>query len=399
MPVDVALRRLLARLTVTGVERVVLSAAAGRVLAEDVVSVRRVPGCDNSAMDGYAVRYADCGDAGGYKGVTLPVLGEARAGSPLAVLEPGAVMVITTGAPIPLGADAVVPVEDTERHGASVVIRAAVARGAHVRTAGGDVEAGTVMVAAGQRLRAVDIAACATAGAATVPVHRRPAVAILGGGDELVAPGVDPAPYQVTDSNGPMLAAAVLEAGGEPHMLGVMADERAAVREHLLAAAGCDLVVSSAGVSVGPHDHVRAAVEELGSVDVWRIAVRPGRPLLLGEVGGTPFMGLPGNPVSSAVTFELFGRPALLAMQGATRVRRRRIAVRLGQDVESPRGLESYLRVRLEDGDDGIPVAWLSGNQGSSMLQSLAAADALLAVGADVEHVAAESILPALELT
>jgi molybdopterin molybdotransferase len=399
MPVDVALRRLLARLTVTEVEHVGLLEALGRVLATDVVSLRRVPGCDNSAMDGYAVRRADCAAATEQHAVTLPVLGEARAGVQPAILEAGTAMAITTGAPVPLGADAIVPVEDTERRDGHVLIRAAAAPGAHVRAAGGDVEPGTVMVPAGQRLRPVDLAACATAGAGTVPVRRRPRVAILGGGDELVAPGVDPAPHQVTDSNSSMLSATVVEAGGVPLLLGVMTDERDSVRSHLLVAAECDLVVSSAGVSVGAHDHVRSVVEELGSVDVWRIAVRPGRPLLLGEVRGTPVMGLPGNPVSSAVTFELFGRPAILAMQGASRVRRRRIAVRLGEEVQSPAGLESYLRVRLEDADDGIPMAWLSGNQGSSMVRSLAAADALLAVAADREHVAAGSVLPALELT
>jgi molybdopterin molybdotransferase len=178
-----------------------------------------------------------------------------------------------------------------------------------------------------------------------------------------------------------------------------MADDRSAVRHSLRMAADCDLILSSAGVSVGPHDHVRSVVEELGSVDAWRIAMRPGKPLLVGTVLGAPLLGLPGNPVSSAVTFELFGRPAILSLQAATSIHRRRIAVRLGETVSTPRILETYLRVRLEDASDGIPVARLSGNQGSAMLRSLSDADALLMVPIGVGEATAGSLLTGIALT
>jgi molybdopterin molybdotransferase len=399
LPVAGALQRLLARLTLTAVESAPLRDARGRVLAEDVISNRQLPGCDNSAMDGFAVRAADCAGAAADAPVTLRSEGESRAGAPAGDHAPGTATPITTGAPLPRGADAVVRVEDTRMRDARVDILVAVATGTDVRRAGGDVRPGMVMVPAGRRLRPVDIAACAAVGAVFVPVRRRPRIAVVGGGDELVAPEVEPAAHQVADSNSAMLATAVAEAGGDPVPFGVMADERAEVRRRLLAAAGCDLIVSSAGVSVGEHDHVHAVVEELGVVDVRRIAMRPGKPLLIGSVRGTPLLGLPGNPVSSAVTFELFGRPAILAMQGASRIERRRIAVRLGEAVSTPRTLETYLRVRLEDAGGGIPVARLSGDQGSSMMRSLSDADALLVVPVGVGDAAVGTSLTAIELT
>lgn len=399
LPVQVALQRLLALLTVTEVEMVPLDQACGRILAADVTSTRHLPGCDNSAMDGFAVRAADCAGAAASSPVTLPVSGEARTGVAAADLAAGTAMSITTGAPIPRNADAVVRVEDTRPRGDSVEILVAVTAGTAVRGAGVDVRPGMVMVPAGRRVRPIDIAACAAVGAHSLAVHRRPRVAILGGGDELVAPDVDPAPHQVADSNSPMLAAAVAEAGGEPVAFGVMADDRSAVRHHLHVAAGCDLVLTSAGVSLGPHDHVRSVVEELGSVDAWQIAMRPGKPLLIGTVLGTPLLGLPGNPVSSAVTFELFGRPAILSLQSATRIHRQRIAVRLGEAVSTPRMLETYLRVRLDDATDGIPVARLSGNQGSAMLRSLSDADALLMVPVGVGEAPEGSVWTGIALT
>jgi molybdopterin molybdotransferase len=399
LPVETALQRLLAGLRPLGIEQAALERARGRVLARDVVSERQLPGCDNSAMDGYAVVAADTLAAVPGSAVVLPLRGEARAGAAIAELAPGTCMAIMTGAPIPRGADAVVRIEDTADRGDSVEIRVAATPGTFVRRAGEDVRPGMVMVPAGRRLRPVDLAACAGVGAVELTVHLRPRVAILGGGDEVVPAAVEPEPHQVADTNSTMLAAAVAEAGGEPVVLGIMADDPGAIRGHLRAAAECDLIISSAGVSVGAHDHVRDIVAELGGVDVWRIAMRPGKPLLLGDVAGTPFLGLPGNPVSSSVTFELFGRPAILTLQGATRVRRRRIAVRLGEEVSTPVGLETYVRVRLDDAEDGIAVAWLSGNQGSSMLRSLSEADALVMVPAEIGDCPAGMQLSALELT
>jgi molybdopterin molybdotransferase len=195
-----------------------------------------------------------------------------------------------------------------------------------------------------------------------------------------------------------MLAAAVREAGGEVVDLGIAGDTLEAVREHLTAATTCDLIITTGGVSVGRHDHVRQVVADLGAVAVWRLAMRPGKPLLIGNVGDVPMVGLPGNPASTAVTFEVFGRPALLALQGASRVHRRRVALRVGQDIETPVDLETYLRVRLAEASDGIPVATLSGEQRSSMLRSLTDAEALLVLPVGMGRAPAGTLLTGLEL-
>ncbi|MFN2451665.1 MAG: gephyrin-like molybdotransferase Glp [Candidatus Dormibacteria bacterium] len=378
-------------------ERVDLSHAAGRVLARSVVSERHLPGVDNSAMDGFAVRSADCVSPGDAE-ARLRVDGEARAGDAVTDHLPGTAMRIMTGAPLPRGADSVVPWEDTDEVGGAISIRVTVRSGAHVRRCGEDISPGMTVVEAGRRLRPIDVAACAAVGAAALEVRRRPRVAIVSGGDELVAPEVVPEPHQVVDSNAVMLAAAVEEAGGEAVRFGVVADDPDALRERFIAAAACDLIVSSAGVSVGAHDHVRGIVEELGSITAWRVAMRPGKPLLVGAVCGTPLLGLPGNPVSSAVTFELFGRPAILALQGATSVHRGRIAVRLAEAVRAPEHLETYLRARLVESVDGIPTAELSGGQGSHMLRSLADADVLVCVPQGAGSCAAGTVLRALML-
>jgi molybdopterin molybdotransferase len=255
------------------------------------------------------------------------------------------------------------------------------------------------MLPPGRRLRPVDIAAAAAVGGASLWVRRRPRVALLSGGDELVQVGGVPAPHQVTNSNAAMLGAAVREAGGEVVDLGIVEDHPDALRTRLTAASGCELILSSGGVSVGRHDYVRQVVAEVGTVEVWRIAMRPGKPLLIGRVGDTPLLGLPGNPASAAVTFELFGRPALLALQGATVVHRRRVALRVGEDLDTPEGLETYVRVRLQEAGDGIPIATLSGGQRSSMLRSLTDADALLVVPAGMSRAPAGTLLTGFDLS
>ncbi len=384
---------------VTEEEQVPLGEAGGRVLARAVTAAWPIPGCDNSAMDGYAVRAADCGGASQAEPLRLAVSGEARTGAPLRRLPAGTAMAIATGGPIPDGADSVIPVEETREDGPDRVLILAVPRaGDHVRRAGGDAPAGTALVPPGRRLRPVDLAACAAAGAASVWVRRRPRVALLSGGDELVPLGATPAPHQVTDSNSVMLAASVRAAGGEVVPLGIAGDSPDEVRRRLAGTAGCDLVLTSAGVSVGRHDHVREVVSELGRVEAWRIAMRPGKPLLIGTLGEIPLLGLPGNPASSAVTFELFGRTAILALQGCSRPDRLRVAVRAGETMDAPAHLETYLRVHLADGEDGVPVATLSGAQTSSMLHSLAGADALLIVPAGMGRVERGRLLAAMVL-
>lgn len=395
---DRLLRLVVARHTAG--ELIPLAEARGRVLARDVVTRWAVPGCDNSAMDGYALLAADCRGATAATPVRLMVSGEARTGAPVASLRPGTAMAIATGGPIPEGADSIVPVEESRPDGdRAVLVLASPGPGNHVRRAGGDAQPGSVMVPAGRWLRPIDLAACAAAGAGSVWVHRRPRVALLSGGDELVPVGVPPAPHQVTDSNALMIAASISAAGGEVVNLGIAGDSLEAVRERLAAASGCELVITSAGVSVGRHDHVRAVVSELGRIEAWRLAMRPGKPLLIGVLGDVPMLGLPGNPASAAVTFELFGRTAILALQGAAETGRRRIAVRAGEAMETPTGLETYLRVHLGEGEDGIPVATQSGDQTSSMLRGLADAQALLVVPIGTSRVEPGTLLTALELT
>ena len=401
MPVTVAQERLLSLVTqrATAEELVPLDWARGRVLSRPVTARWALPGCDNSEMDGFAVRADDCATASPTTPVPLPVAGDARAGAVIGTLARGTVVAVATGAPVPLGADAVVPIEDTRQDGeGSVLFLAAPRLGQHVRHAGEDLESGKVMLPPGRRLRPVDIAACAAVGGSSVWVRRRPRVAVLSGGDELVPVGAVPAPHQVTDSNAAMLSAAVAEAGGEVIALGIVGDSPDALREWLHGASGCDLIITSGGVSVGRYDYVGQVVGELGSIEAWRLAMRPGKPLLIGRVGDVPMLGLPGNPVSAAVTFELFGRPALLALQGASQVHRRHVALRVGEDLETRADLETYLRVRLTDASDGIPVATLSGGQRSSMLRSLTDAEALLIVPVGMSRAPAGTLLTGLEL-
>jgi molybdopterin molybdotransferase len=393
-----AQRRLIDGIVALPPEEVGLEAAAGRILADTVTSAWELPGFDNSAMDGYAVRAADVAAATPKAPVALPVSGESRAGGTPPALRNGAAIRIMTGAPLPDGADAVVRQEDTQRHGDSVMIELAVATGANVRRRGGDMPAGTPVLIAGRALSSVDVGIAAALGRARLLVHRQPTVAVFASGDELVPAGSPRGPSEVTDSNSPMLAAAVREAGGIPRFLGVASDTPESVRALLDAAAGCDVIVSTAGVSVGDHDHVREVVAELGEIDTWRIAMRPGKPMLIGHVLGSIFLGLPGNPVSSVVTFELFARPAIRALQGEAEPHRRRISVRLAETMAKPTGLETYTRALLRPGDDGMPVASSAGDQGSSMLGSLAAADCLLVLAAEPASVPAGTVVEAIPL-
>ncbi|MGP8160247.1 MAG: gephyrin-like molybdotransferase Glp [Candidatus Dormibacteria bacterium] len=401
MPVTVAHERLLALVSphATAEELVPLNQALGRVSSRPVIARWAVPGCDNSEMDGFAVHADDCASASPATPVRLPVGGDARAGTVIGRLAPATVVAVATGAAVPLGADAIVPVEDTRQDDKSTVLVLAAPRpGQYVRHAGEDLESGEAMLPPGRRLRPVDIAACAAAGGSSVWVRRRPRIAVLSGGDELVPVGTVPAPHQVTDSNAAMLAAAIAEAGGEVIALGIVGDSPDALRERLHGASGCDLIITSGGVSVGRYDYVGQVVGELGAIEAWRLAMRPGKPLLIGRIGEVPLLGLPGNPASAAVTFELFGRPALLTLQGATKVHRTRVALRVGEDLETPAHLETYLRVRLTDAGDGIPVATLSGPQRSSMLRSLTDAQALLIVPVGMARAPAGSLLTGLEI-
>jgi molybdopterin molybdotransferase len=396
-----AQRRILDAIGRLRTERVPLNEALGRVLAEPVVSRRTLPPFDNSGMDGYAVRHRDTAGATEQSPMTLEVTGESRAGMPPGrALRAGTAMRIMTGAPVPDGADAVVRYEDTDSGRDRVQIRVSVDYGTNIRRAGEDMNPGDAILAPGRRLRPADLAACAALGNAWLEVRRRPRVAVVSTGDELVEADVEPGPGQIVDSNAVAIAAAVREAGGEPVRIGIARDTVVDLRRALADASRSDLVISSAGVSMGDHDHVRDVVDAMGRMDFWRVAMRPGKPLAVGEVSGVPFIGLPGNPVSSQVTFELFARPAILHLQGATEVHRRRAAARALESMDKPEGLETFHRGILDPPRPGdLPGVRLTGPQGSGIMRSLVLADCLIALPAPGTRIDAGTIVEVIPLS
>ena len=374
LTLDEAYGRLLARARPAPSETIALSDAVGRVLADPKVTAAvDVPPFANSAMDGFAVRASDT------PGV-LRVAGEVLAGAAeLPVVEPGTAVRIMTGAPLPPGADAIVPIEEAGEDDDSVSIPAPSPSGRHVRPAAHDTRAGDEICLPGA-LTPAKVAVLASLGIGRVAVRRRPIVAILSTGDELVGAGEPLAPGQIHDANTVALAAAVTEAGGAPLVLPRVRDEEAAIERALAdAARRADLVVASGGVSVGQRDYVRTVLERKGSLDFWRIAVQPGKPLAVGELGGTTVIGLPGNPVSALVTFELFVRPfirSMLELAGDGRLHVRATAeTRMAKDVAR----RAFLRVIVWN-EDGEFHARAAGGQASSQLRPLADANALLIV-------------------
>jgi molybdopterin molybdotransferase len=371
LSLEEAKARLLAHARPTREEHVALADAAGRVLADPrIVAAVDVPPFPNSSMDGFALRAADA------PGV-LRVAGEIAAGAgSLQSVEGGTAVRIMTGAPLPPGADSVVPIEDVAESDGVVSVPSPVTPGAFVRLAAHDTRAGDVVLLAGP-LSPARLAVLASLGIGEVAVRRRPIVAILSTGDELVAPGDPLRPGQIHDANGPSLAAAVIEAGGEPRRLERVGDDPEAIERTLGAAASsADLIVTSGGVSVGRHDHVRTVLERRGALDFWRIAVQPGKPLAVGELEGTTIIGLPGNPVSALVTFELFARPFIRAMLGLPGDGRLRVRATATERMPKDRGRRAFLRVVLGGTDDGY-IARPAGGQHSSQLRPMADANAL----------------------
>jgi molybdopterin molybdotransferase len=356
-------------------EPVAVGIALDRVLATDLRAAADVPHFDNSAMDGFAVRSDASSGA-------LRIVGESRAGAPATVeLGPGEAIRISTGALLPAAADAVVPIEQAREDGGEVTVATEVAVGQHVRRAGEDLRAGEVVLAAGSRLSAGALSVAVGAGAGVLSCARRPRVAVLCTGGELRPPGAALGPGEIHNSNAPMLAALASREGAEVLSAQAIRDDRAATEAALAQALQqADVVVLSGGVSVGPHDHVKPALGTLGVVQrFWRVDLQPGKPTWFGTRGAQLVLGLPGNPVSSFVTFALFARPALRALQGARPLPPREQAA-LTRDVPR-RGRTQALRVRLEAGDGSVR-ATPTGAQGSHVTASLAAADALAFVPA-----------------
>jgi molybdopterin molybdotransferase len=395
-----ALERMLDGVEPLPAEQLPLLAAQGLVLADALDSLLTLPPWDNSAMDGFAVRSADVAAASPAQPLRLAVRGESAAGrgAPAAV-ETGTALRILTGAPLPPGADAIVPVEDTDSEpGAaalppSVEVRQQAAPGAHVRRAGSDLVAGRRLLERGTLLGPAELAVAAAGGHASVPVHPRPRVAVLATGDELVPAGEPLAAAQIPDSNSVGLVAQARAAGASAAELGIAGDERAQVVARLREGiASADVVVVSGGVSVGARDVVKEAFAELGTMELWRIAVQPGKPLAFARATRPAdgrqvlLFGLPGNPVSSFVTFELFVRPVLRRLAGdIDPLARETLSATLDEPVSKAPGRRAFLRVRLAL-VDGEWRARLAGGQGSHVLSALVAADGLAIVPEDIDE-------------
>jgi molybdopterin molybdotransferase len=377
LSVEDAQAQVLARARPLETELLDVRSALGRVLAEPVVSRRTIPPWPNSSMDGYAVRAADTEAAPAVLRVTARI---AAGMVPDRPIGPGEAARIFTGAPLPEGADAVVPQEEVEADGDGIRVRRPVERGAWVRPRGEDVQAGERVLEPGRRLGAAEIGLLATLGHSPVRVHRRPRVAVLSTGNELADLGTEPGPGQIPNTNSYSLAAQVLEAGAEPLNLGVAGDDVDALESRLRWGLTADVLLTSAGVSVGELDLVREALARIGAtLHLWQVAMRPGKPITFGTLGDRLVFGLPGNPVSAMVTFELFVRPALRKMSGLAQLFRPRILARAGETIANPGSRRGYLRVRLE-ADPGGYTARLTGDQGSAILRSMVLADGLAVV-------------------
>lgn len=368
-----------------GSEDVPLEHAVGRVIARDVASPVFLPPSDNASMDGFAVHADDVRGASTDRPARLRVVGTIAAGAaPTRAIERGEAARIMTGAPVPPGADCVVRVEDTGGDADVVFILDDRDAGRNIRLRGEDVRADQIVMRTGTAIAAPHVGVLAAVGCVKPWVHRKPRVAILATGDELVMlERFDEvlSGSRIVSSNSYALAAAVRAAGGEPVPLGIAPDDPASLAARLREAEGCDLVLTSGGVSVGDFDYTRQVVTALGgTLSLWRVRMRPGAPLGFGTLFGAPWLGLPGNPVSALVTFELFGRPLIRTLAGHARPHRRTIGVTLAEPLRLGAPLMHFLRVVLESGADANPVARLTGSQSSGMLTSMSSADALLIV-------------------
>ncbi|MBN1179302.1 MAG: molybdopterin molybdotransferase MoeA [Anaerolineae bacterium] len=403
LSVEEAQERILAAVRVLEPERVPLLDALDRVLAEPITADRDIPPLANSAMDGYAVQGADVATAP----ARLRVVGEIAAGYVSDVtVTPGAALRIMTGAPIPAGADTVVRFEDTELDGGWVTVQVPVRAGSDVRPAGEDVKAGQQTLAPGHVLRPQEIGMLAALGYTEVSVIRRPRVAILGTGDEVVPPEQEPGPGQIRDANSYTVAAQVLRHGGVPLMLGIARDREELVREGIRQAVAqrADLIITSGGVSVGDFDLVKQVLAAEGEMRFWSINMKPGRPLAFGVVKSPalehaiPLIGLPGNPVSAMISTEQFARPALLKMQGFETWPWPSVRARLSEPVRRKDTRRHYLRVKVRETAKGL-VADVTGDQGSGILNSLVLADGLAIISEDVSQLPAGAEVKVLLLT
>ena len=388
MSVDEAVAIIGQRVTaVQETETVSLDAADGRILAADISSPIALPPFTNSAVDGYAVR---SGDLPPTREAAFPVTGRIQAGASASeAIKPGHAVRIFTGAPMPDGADTVFMQEDVRLDGdGRVVLPAGLKAGANVRPAGEDFPAGHIAIKAGQRLRPQDVALTAALGLTQLLVRRRIRVAVFSTGNELVSPGTPRKPAQLFDSNRFMLMAMLVRLGCEVSDLGILADDRISLAQGLKRVAGDhDLILTSGGVSTGEEDHVKAAVESAGTLVLWRMAIKPGRPVAMGIIDGTPLIGLPGNPVASFVTFVHVVRPTVLALSGAAQQRLVPMPVRAGFAYNKKIDRREYVRVHLRQAGDGVLEAVKFPREGAGLLSSLVDTDGLVELGEQITRV------------
>lgn len=413
LPLEEALERMLDGVAPLPLVRVSLTASRellGAVIADDVAALVTMPPWDDSAMDGFAVVAADVASATAERPVMLRVLGESAAGRPTSIaVASGTAVRILTGAPLPDGADAVVPVESTDAPRgmaalpATVAVTSPVTPGAHLRRAGSDLVAGMPVIAAGTVIAPRHVGVLVAAGHADVAVHRRPRVAIVSTGDELTDPGTSLGPGRIHDSNGPGIAAQVTAMGGVVAHVARAPDDLTTVEAELRAACDvADVVIVTGGVSVGAHDVVKEAFDRLGTIDLWRVAIQPGKPLAFGRADASDgravlLFGLPGNPVSSFVTFELFVRPVLRRLAGRrAHLERDVVSATLADDVSKSPNRRAFLRVTVEPTRDASTTPWvarLAGGQGSHVLSALANADGLAIIPEELDGLPAGAVV------
>jgi molybdopterin molybdotransferase len=388
MSVDEAVGIIAARVSaVRDVETVSLAQADGRILAHDIAAPLPLPPFTNSAVDGYAVRACDLPPG---KEATFPVGERVQAGaSAREPVRPGHAVRIFTGAPMPDGTDTVFMQEDVRiDENGKVVLPTGLKPGANVRPAGEDIPIGSVALKAGQRLRPQDVALAAAFGLTQVEVRRRIRVVVLSTGNELVSPGSVRAPSQLFDSNRFMLMAMLARLGCEVRDLGIVRDDRASLADGLKKVAGAhDLILTTGGVSTGEEDHVKASVESVGTLVLWRMAIKPGRPVAMGIIGGTPFIGLPGNPVASFVTFVHVVRPTVLALAGATPQQLVPMPVRAAFSYKKKIARREYVRVNLRQASDGALEVTKFPREGAGLLSSLVDTDGLVELGEAITQV------------
>ncbi|MCL6644971.1 MAG: molybdopterin molybdotransferase MoeA [Dehalococcoidia bacterium] len=400
IPVEEARERILAYFSRLEPERKPLLDALGQVLAEDVVAPFDIPPLDNTAMDGYAVRAADTAGAADATPIELRVIADLAAGYVLDTpVGPGEAVRIMTGAPVPPGADAIVPFEETDealrgineaaRKAGSVRVLKAASPGANIRRRGEDVRAGSTVIPAGRVLRPSEIGVLASIGLTHVNVIRRPVVAVLSTGDEITPPGEPLLPGRIYDANAYSVAALVRKYGGIPRILGIARDTVEDLTAKIRQGLDADMLVTSAGVSRGDFDVVKDVLAREGNIDFWTVRMRPGKPLAFGAFTApdgrkVPHLGLPGNPVSSMVSFELFGRPAIFTMLGRSDWERPTVRAISRDYVKNPDARRFYARCIVTRGDDGRWYADLTGPQGSGMLTSMSSANALAVILEDV---------------